>query len=104
MRMTSLFFLAVSLAACGSDPVSFSAPVGINLKAKSSDVSGTSLTENKEINTESGNPYGAFVTDARAKLGGKDPSVIELSGLTLLLGGTSTGVTTLDQVFTGDVD
>jgi hypothetical protein len=93
-----------TLAACGSDPVSFSAPVGINLKAKSGDVAASAISETKDITTESGNPYGAFITDARAKLGGKDPTAIEISDLTLVLGGQSTGVSSLDQVFTGDVD
>ena len=92
------------LAACGSDPVSYSAPVGIELHAKSGDVTQSVVTEQKDITTESGNPYGAFVNDAKAKLGGKDPSRIEIDKLTLTLGAQSTGVTTLDQVLSGDVD
>src|SRR5438132_10328541 len=98
MRITSFLLLSITVAACGSDPVSFSAPVGINLKAKSGDVSGTAISEQKDITTETGNPYGMFVNDAKAKLGGKDPSTIELNGLTLLLGGQSTGVTKLEEV------
>ena len=39
-----------------------------------------------------------------AKLGGKTPSRIELSDLTLTLGGQSTGVAALEEVLTGDVD
>jgi hypothetical protein len=103
-RLVTAAALALTLAACGSDPVSFSAPVGINLKAKSGDVAQSVISETKDITTESGNPYGAFVSDARAKLGGKDPSAIELDSVTLLLGAQSTGVTALEQVFTGDVD
>jgi hypothetical protein len=91
------------LAACGDDPVSFSAPVGINLKVKSGDVSNNAITDEKGITTESGNPYGAFVNDAHGKLG-KDPARIELDKLTLTLGAQSTGVTLLEQVYTGDVD
>ena len=100
----ALIVPALALAACGSDPVSFSQPVGINLKAKSGDVTNTAISETKDITTETSNPYGAFITDARGKLGGKDPSTIEVSNCTLTLGGTSTNVATLDQVFTGDVD
>jgi hypothetical protein len=92
------------LSACGPAPVSVSSPVGIELKAKSGDVSGSTVSELKEINTESGNPYGAFIASARSKLGGKDPSKLTLDQLTLTLGGQSTGVATLDQVVTGDVD
>jgi len=93
----------LALAACGDDPVSYSAPVGINLKAESGAVNGTAISDEKGITTESGNPYGAFVTDARAKLG-HDPSRIEIDGITLTLGAQSTGVTALEQIYTGDVD
>ncbi|MBK9030278.1 MAG: hypothetical protein IPL61_02880 [Myxococcales bacterium] len=94
----------VTLAACGDDPVRVSEPVGINLKAKSSDTVGGVVSDEKGITTESGNPYGKFVSDARAALGGKDPSEIALEGLTLTLGAGSTGVTMLGEVFTGQVD
>jgi hypothetical protein len=93
----------VSLVGCGSDPVSFSTPVGINLKAKSSDVTNAVISDDKAINTESGNPYGAFVSDAMAKLG-KDPTRIEIDQLTLVLGAQSINVTKLEEVYTGDVD
>ena len=92
------------VTACGSDPVNYSAPVGIELKAKSGDVTNAAVTELKDITTESGNPYGAFTNEAMAKLGGKTPSRIELSNLTLTLGAQSTGVAALEEVLTGDVD
>lgn len=91
------------LAACGDDPVSYSSPVAINLKAESGAVNGTALTNEKSIKEESGNPFGAFVTEARAKLG-RDPTLIEIDDLTLTLGGQSTGVTKLEEVFQGTVD
>ena len=93
----------LSLAACGADPVSYSTPVGINLGVKSGEVSDNAISDEKAITTESGNPYGAFITDARAKLG-KDPTRIEIDHLTLTLGAQSNGVTKLEQVYTGDVD
>lgn len=98
-------FALLAVAACGDDPVSYSAPVGITLKVKSSDVTGTgtAITEDKAITTETGNPYGAFVNGARAQLG-HDPVRIEVDGLTLTLGAQSTGVVKLDEVFTGPVD
>lgn len=102
--MTKLPLALCVLAACGSDPVNFSEPVGIELKAKSGDVANAAVSEQKDITTESGNPYGKFTTDAMAKLGGKMPSSIGLDQLTLTLGGQSTGVASLDQVVTGDVD
>jgi hypothetical protein len=73
------------------------------LKVKSGDVANNSTSDQKAITTESGNPYGAFVSDAQTKLG-RDPSRIEVDDLTLTLGAQSTGVTTLQEVYTGDVD
>jgi hypothetical protein len=102
--MTKLPLLFLFVAACGSDPVGYSAPVGIELKAKSGDTANASITEQKDITTESGNPYGAFTNDAMTKLGGKAPSSIGVDQLTLTLGGQSTGVNALEQVVTGDVD
>ncbi len=102
---TSAFAVLLSvvmLSGCGA--VSFSAPVGINLKTKAGDVRNGVVTQDKGITTESGNPYSAFITDARAKLDGKDPETIEISSLTLLLGAQSTGVTALEQVFNGKVE
>jgi len=96
--------LLSTLVACGDDPVSFSAPVAINLKAKSADTVSGVVSDEKGITTESGNPYGAFVSDARAALGGKDPGTIEIDGVDVFLGASSTGVTTLGEIFEGSVD
>jgi hypothetical protein len=101
MKLVALAF--ISMAACGADPISYSAPVGINLTAKSGDVMNSAISDDKGITTESGNPYGAFVNAAQVKLG-HDPSRIEVDSVTLTLGAQSTGVTTLDEVYTGDVD
>ncbi len=90
-------------AACGDDPVSYSAPVGINLKAKSADTVSGTVSDEKSITTESGNPYGAFVSDARAQIG-RDPGLIDVESVELFLGGGSTGVVALGEVFAGEVD
>ena len=92
--------LVASLAACGNDPVSYSQPVTINLKAKSADVANNVVADEKSITSENSNPYGKFVNDARAAIG-KDPSRIALEDATLTLGANSTGVITLGEVFTG---
>ena len=104
--MTRSILLVASLACaagCGADPVSYSAPVAISLGAKSGDVQSGTLTAKKDINTESGNPYAVFITDAHTALGGKDPGLIQVDKLTLQLGGTSTGASAFDQVYTGEV-
>lgn len=103
MAKTPLLALPLLLAACGDDPVQFSEPVGIELKAKSGDVANTTVHEEKGITTESGNPYGAFISMAQSKLGGKDPSRIDLDKITITLGAQSTNVSDLNQVVTGDV-
>jgi hypothetical protein len=106
--MQTRFIMASSLlfglAACGDDPLNYSAPVGINLKAKSSDTVNNVVSDDKGINTESGNPYGAFVTDARRELGGVDPATIEVEGVDIFLGAASTGVATLGEIFDGNVE
>jgi hypothetical protein len=94
--------LLASLA-CGADPVSYSAPVGINLKASGDEARSGVVVDEKNVNTESGNPYGAFVGAARTQLG-REPGRIEVAKVTLTLGGTSQGVTALDQVLQGRVD
>ncbi|RKH11296.1 hypothetical protein D7V97_11580 [Corallococcus sp. CA053C] len=96
--------VTLSLIGCGGDPVSYSAPVGINLKAKSSDTNNGTVTSQKGISTESGNPYKVFVDEARVELDGKSPSRVELTKLTLTLGAGSVGVTSLAEVFTGRVE
>ena len=101
--MKKLLLLPCLLAACGDDPVNFSQPVGINLKAKSGEVSNNVISDDKGITTESSNPYGAFVSEAQRKIGA-DPSLIDVDGLTLVLGAQSTGVTKLEEIYTGDVD
>jgi len=98
-----MILVILACAACSEDPVSYSAPVGINLKAKSGDVSGTAISEDKNITTETANPYGAFVAAATTKIGSA-PSRIEIDQVTLVLGAQSTNVTKLEDVFTGPVE
>jgi hypothetical protein len=92
------------LSAACDNAVSYSSPVGINLKAKGDDLKSGVVVDEKAITTENGNPYGAFVARAREALGGKSPARIEVTSGALLLGGSSRGVTNLDQVLTGRAD
>jgi len=96
--------LAVLAAACGSkDPVSYSAPVGISLDVKSNDDVGGVIHVDKNITTESGNPYGAFTNAAVQKLG-RNPSRIQVTSAILTLDpATSTNVTVLESVFSATV-
>lgn len=103
IRLIGCTLLVILAVGCGDDPVSYSAPVAINLKAKSADTVNNVVSNEKGITTESGNPYGAFITDARRELG-RDPGSIDIERVELLLGASSTGVTTLGEVFTGNVE
>ena len=95
--------LAVLAAACGSkDPVTYSEPVGISLDVRSGDVVGGAMEVDKNVTTESGNPYGAFVNAATRALGA-NPSRIAVTSATLALEPSSTNVATLQQAFTGTV-
>lgn len=103
-RTLLLAVLASLAAACGSsDPVSYSAPVGISLDARSGDVVAGQVHVDKNISTETGNPYGAFVNAAVRALG-RSPSRIVVTSATLTLSpASSTQVSALEQVFTGQV-
>jgi hypothetical protein len=90
-------------AACGGDPVSYSAPIEITLRVRSADTMNGVVDNEKPIVTESGNPYGAFVSDARARIG-RDPGLIAVESVELALGTASTGVAALGDVFAGAVD
>lgn len=105
MRSICALFLISALfyAGCGDDPVSYSAPVGINLKAKSGDVKNGVVVDEKGITTETENPFGAFIKDARDRLGGADPARVEIGKLTLTLGGKSKGVVGLEEIFADEV-
>lgn len=90
---------------CGGDdePISVSAPVGITLKAEGGDFDNNVITVDKGISTESGNPWGAFVRDVDAQLGGP-PNDVKIESLDLLLAASSEGFTELSGVFNGTVD
>lgn len=93
----------VSVAACTDEAQSYSDAVGIEMKLRSGDVSGGMLAEDKQITTESANPYGAFVNDAERALAAP-PSAIEVDRVELRLLPSSTNVTHLDEVFANLVE
>jgi hypothetical protein len=102
-KLTFAVLLGIAGFGAGCGHNTYSAPVGVNLHAQSGDVSSGTLTREKQIALQTGNPYAGFLIDARTKLG-KDPSDVGVGGLTLFLGAQSIGVTVLEQVFTGQVD
>lgn len=107
MTTTSMMFqrigaaaLCLGFAACSDDPQSHSAPVGIVLSVKGKEVVAGKIVSDKSINTESGNPFGAFVSAAQKAIG-KAPSRIELSALTLTVSEGAAGAAKLGEIFDG---
>ena len=85
---------------CADDPVAYSDVVSLKLSGiKDGDANNGVTTEEKNINTESGNPYGAFLTSARDALDGGEPGRVELSSALVGIHADSKGVAQLDQVF-----
>jgi hypothetical protein len=88
-----------TLPACGDDPVAYSEVVSLKLSGmKNGDFKNNSVSEDKNISTESGNPYAVFLRNAKDALGGKDPGHIEVVGVTVQVHSESKNVTAIDQV------
>ncbi|MEZ4411341.1 MAG: hypothetical protein R3A52_33390 [Polyangiales bacterium] len=92
---------AQSDGAGGANTAAYSDPVNVQLdKFKDGDVREGAFDADKSINTESGNPYGAFLQSARRALG-RAPAAVVVDRVTFTLGADTRGVTAFDQVFTG---
>jgi len=86
--------------ACDDDPVAYSETVSLKLSGiKNGDLDNGQASEEKNINTESGNPYAEFLKRARAKLGGRDPGAIEIVQADVRVHSDSKNVSTVDAVF-----
>lgn len=104
---TALLGLALA-AGCGStdgtldgNTVGYSGPVNIRLdKFKDGDVRNGSFDSDRDIDTESGNPYAGFLRDARTSLG-RDAAAVVLDRMTFTLASDTRGVTAFEQIFTG---
>lgn len=105
----ALAFIAIPtlVAACGdtagtnANTVNFSGPVAINIdKFKDGEVRNEAFDVDKNVNTESGNPYGAFLQQARAVLG-RPPAAVLVDRATMTLGANSSGVTSFQQFLGG---
>lgn len=91
---------ALLFSGCAADAVSDT--ITLNLKIKGDSAKSGVVSQEKEISSESGNPYGKFITAAKDAIGA-DPGRIELDTCELSLGAKSKGVTKLEEVFGGEV-
>lgn len=101
--MMKLLAALVLFTACTDDARSYSDPVGIEMKIKSSDVDRGMIINDKAITTESSNPYGAFVNNAQFELG-TAPESIEVTRVQLRLDQSSINVGELADVFAENVE
>lgn len=100
-RALVLVALLPLLSACGDDPVAYSETVSVKLSGiKPGDIQNGQTSEDKNINTEEGNPYGDFLKNARAELGGRDPGAIEIVSAVVRVHADSKNVSTIDAVLT----
>ena len=104
LLMFSIIATAIAFpsAGCGDDdPVAHSETVTLSFSGiKATTIKDGAASVEKNINTESGNPYADFVKNARAALGGHDPSAIELVSATLRVTDGSQSIETFDQLYT----
>lgn len=98
--LAGLVALALIMVACGDDPVAYSETVSLKLSGtKNGDIKEGVASEDKNVNSESGNPYGEFLKSARSRLGGKDPSAIEITSAFVRVHADSKNILNIEQVF-----
>jgi len=94
-----LLLTLLALPACGDDPIAHSETVSLELSGiKPGDLKNGVASEEKNINTESGNPYGDFLKNARDALGGSDPGTIELVSAYMRVSSSSKNVIAFEDV------
>jgi len=99
----------VALVALGAvagceEPAATSDTIVIRLSGiKEDDIVDGFVEQEKNVTTESSNPYAQFLDDAREALG-VDPTRVEVEAASITLGGDSAGVAGFDQLFTGEVN
>lgn len=91
--------LASTASACGDDVVAYSETVSTKLSGiKPGDIDNANWSEEKNINTESGNPYGEFLKAAKSHLGGKSPGAIEPTSIIVRVSADSKDVIAVEEV------
>lgn len=98
-----LLLVLLPVLGCDEDePVARTGEIVIQLSGiREGDIVAGSVEEEKNVTTESGNPYGAFLQSAREALG-HDPSRIEVTSASITLAGGSRGVATFEELFDGE--
>jgi hypothetical protein len=92
------------LAGCDEDPVNATGRIVIELSGISQgDIVDGSVSNAKNVSTESGNPYHAFLVQANSTLGG-DPARIRVEAAEITLDPSSTGVASFADLFNASAE
>jgi len=98
-RLVLIGGVALAVSGCPEEPVAHSETVSLKLSGmKEGDVKNNEFSEEKNVNSESGNPYGEFTKAAENALG-KAPSRIAPQSAFLRIHSDSEGVTSFGEVF-----
>lgn len=94
-----VFVLSFTFLAC-AEPVALSEAVSVKLSGiKEGDVKNGQASSDKNINTESGNPYATFLQSARYALNGDPIGSIEVDGVIIRIHSDSKGVSGIETIF-----
>ena len=99
-------FVVLSLAGLAGceTPAASSDAIVIRLSGiKEDDVHDGVVEREKNVTTETSNPYAHFLADARAALG-RDPSRIDVEAVSITLGGDTRGVVGFQELFSGETN
>ncbi len=96
-----LLLALIGAAGCADEPVAYSETISTKLSGiKDGEIANGTASTDKNINTESGNPYAEFLRTARSRLGGRDPGSVTPTSITVRVSSDSKNVALLEQVFT----
>jgi len=99
-----LVLVALGAVAGCEEPAATSDTIVIRLSGiKEGDIIDGFVEREKNVTTETSNPYAAFLADAREALG-TDPTLVEVEAVSLTLGGDTRGVAGFEELFTGEVN
>ena len=98
-RVVSFAFVAGALFASACKPDAVVDEIGINLNVNDSDLdANNNLVTEKNIATEQGNPYGAFLGTIREELGDEPATIVLESASLSIQGGTQAN---LEDLYSG---
>ncbi len=96
-------FVGLALVGCSDDPVFTSGQVGISLGLKEGAIVGDQIDSRKNVSTESGNPYGAFIQEVKDEFG-DSPREIRIEAVSLQIQDTKDDVAVFQDLWPESVE